>query len=146
MNELRKGYSEVDELLGSSSSLKVGNNTYLTRVVRGIIALRLHDTEVVKWYSWSDKRLDFIRMLNSGGWRTVTTKDRINKCLPTGMSLYSKDWEWKIRDKSGKVFEFHENIVIGPLGKVRPRWQTSYFLATPLRLIADSSSSHDSLR
>lgn len=40
--------------------------------------------------------------LNSGGWRTMTTKSRINAALhDTGWCLYQKDYSWFV--SNGKV-------------------------------------------
>ena len=71
-----KTYSVASERLGARDSRKVGNNTYLQRRGEGVIALRLHATDVVTWYD------NGRTVLNSGGWRTVTTKARINEWAP----------------------------------------------------------------
>lgn len=34
--------------------------------------------------------------LSSGGWKTLTTKERLNRYLPNGFRLYQKNWEWYI--------------------------------------------------
>lgn len=59
-------------------SRKVGNNTYLKRRGDDTIAVRLHDTDVVTYHRNGDIVLD------TGGWMTVTTKDRINSFIPYG--------------------------------------------------------------
>jgi hypothetical protein len=65
-------YQGADEKLGSRESRKLDNNTYLKR--RGDnIAVLLHETDIVTM------KPDGVNVLNSGGWKTVTTKDRINK-------------------------------------------------------------------
>lgn len=50
---------------------KLGNNTYAVRH-GDYIGIKLHNTEVVKHFQNGDTVLD------SGGWKTVTTKDRMN--------------------------------------------------------------------
>jgi len=60
---------------GRNGRRKVDNNTYLYPVNDGI-AVRLHATDVVVIHP------DNTYTLNTGGWRTVTTKDRINKFSP----------------------------------------------------------------
>ena len=55
---------------------KVDNNTMRIVYKDGRVAIRLHDTNVVITYP------DGSIVLNSGGWRTSTTKDRINKFSP----------------------------------------------------------------
>jgi len=70
----------------SASRRKIGNNTYATILPDGSVAIRLHDTIVVTIYP------DDAVKVNSGGWRTSTTKDRINKYSP--IRIYQKNFEW----------------------------------------------------
>ena len=65
---------------------KLGNNTYLRRVSDTTIAVVLHTTEVVRIHD------DGTYTLNSGGWRTVTTKDRLNAYSPASVSQRNHDW------------------------------------------------------
>jgi hypothetical protein len=44
--------------------------------------------------------------LNSGGWRTSTTKDRINKYSP--VKVYQRKYEWYLQDGT----EFEDNILV----------------------------------
>lgn len=72
-------WGRLDTTLGDRVRAKVGNNTYARRLTPGNfgpIAVRLHETDVVIAYVDGSVRLD------SGGWRTVTTKDRVNRFLP----------------------------------------------------------------
>lgn len=55
---------------------KVDNNTVRIEYTDGKVAIRLHDTNVIV------QNPDGSFVLNSGGWRTSTTKDRINKYSP----------------------------------------------------------------
>ena len=74
---------------------KIGNNTYAYIQADGSVAIELHGTNVVVIYP------DDSVMLNSGGWRTSTTKDRINKYSP--VRVYQKNYEWFLSD--GTPFE-----------------------------------------
>lgn len=80
-------FHELVLLLGNRQSRKVGNNTYVENLGDGVIGVRLHSTHVV---IFSDHRL----VLNTNGWRTVTTKDRINVYLPGGWFVEQKDYYW----------------------------------------------------
>jgi hypothetical protein len=86
-------YQEADtQLTGRCKQRrKVGNNTYLERRQGGAIALLLHSTDVVTF------RPDGAIVLNSGGWRTPTTKDRINNYLPAGSNLWQENGQWFFR-------------------------------------------------
>jgi len=82
-------FDELDELLGNRDSRKLENNTYAERLGPGVIGIRLHGTHVV---ILSATRV----VLNTGGWSTVTTKDRINKYLPQLWSVTQKNYEWSL--------------------------------------------------
>jgi len=63
---------------------KLENNTYLERRYTGAIAVRLHSTDVLTFFP--DGRIE----VNTGGWHTVTTRDRINCYLPRPWSVGSE--------------------------------------------------------
>lgn len=69
------------------NSRKHANNTWIER--RGEnIAVRLHNTDVVTY------KPDGGFMLDTGGWHTVTTKDRINGYAPGRVRVYSDKSVW----------------------------------------------------
>jgi hypothetical protein len=83
----------------SASRRKIGNNTYATIQPDGSVAIRLHSTDVVTIYP------DDAVKVNSGGWRTSTTKDRINKYSP--VKVYQKNHQWYFDDGS----EFEDGMI-----------------------------------
>jgi hypothetical protein len=90
-----QSYEQAAVKLGSRDSRKLENNTYVQR--RGEdIAVRLHNTDVVTYHK------DGTITLNSGGWRTSTTKNRINSYIP-GRGLHQKNSLWYFSD--GEIFE-----------------------------------------
>lgn len=74
IDNLPTTYTEAKERLGNRESRKVANNTQLIAFggERKPIVLRLHSTNVVTF--WSDGTIT----LNTGGWQTVTTAQRLN--------------------------------------------------------------------
>ncbi|MCH7759836.1 hypothetical protein IIA15_00320 [candidate division TA06 bacterium] len=75
--EIRKGRSKI----GDFKAKKWANNTYLVShpyshpsVMDPFMAVHLHDTDVVRVFG------DKIQLF-TGGWKTVTTKERINRVL-----------------------------------------------------------------
>lgn len=78
--DLQRGtYAAASTLLGSRVSRRIGHNTILQRDPRGqtgAIAVRYHTTDVVTLTA--DGWLE----MNTGGWHTVTTWQRINALLP----------------------------------------------------------------
>ena len=86
------------------NSKKVANNTLRIEYSDGCIAIRLHDTDVV-----TEK--DNVFTLNSGGWRSVTTKERMNSYSPA--RVFQKKSIWYIGDN-----EFFDGIQIDKFGNV----------------------------
>src|SRR5579864_7126511 len=108
-------YLKADSQLSGRNKLsrKVGNNTYLVRnsgVLGDSIHLKLHDTYIITWYA--DGRTE----LNSGGWRTVTTKARINEHLEDGFGISQVKGLWYVTryqsDKFEDVCMFEDGLVI----------------------------------
>jgi hypothetical protein len=75
MENAATGYSELVAYLGAKKSERPwGNNTRVRQDAKAIV-ITLHSTEV------AHVRPDGSITLNTGGWQTVTTKDRLNKVL-----------------------------------------------------------------
>ena len=109
-------YAKADAQLQGRCKLsrKVANSTYLVR--RGDdIALRLHATDVVTLHPDGSITLD------SGGWHTVTTKDRINQYA----WISQRNGVWYLKD--GTLF--YDGVTIDANGNtVDPREVTDYEL------------------
>ena len=86
-------YFKAQALLKKRDSKKLCNNTYLKRL-DDCIAVLLHCTYIIKYYP--DGRI----VLNTNGWETVTTKDRLNGFLgwPFGICTISGRWFLRCRD------------------------------------------------
>lgn len=85
--EMPTTYQELDAFLGTRDAKALCNNTYAERLGAGVIGVRLHSTHVV---ILSPVRI----VLNTGGWSTITTKDRLNRFLPGGWGVTQKNHEW----------------------------------------------------
>jgi hypothetical protein len=94
-------FSTASATIKNRESKKVGNNTYLVRISPETIGVRLHNTIVVKIHK------DGTYTLNSGGWRTVTTKDRINSYCPVRVS--QNKYDWYVGDEN---VPFYDGIVV----------------------------------
>lgn len=104
-------YDRLDERLGKRVTRKLQNNTYLQRRENGDIAILLHLTDVVTFKR--DGRI----ILDSGGWLTVTTKDRMNTYTPYPIHVFSDRGQWFVADnwaynKESVRFEYHDGIEI----------------------------------
>ncbi len=93
--------------LGKRWRKKVANNTYLERRLNGDIEVVLHYTAVVVAHS------DGTFTLNSGGWRSVTTKERINRFSPA--RVWQQNWTWYTGSFTNPDL-FHDYIVVDANG------------------------------
>lgn len=96
-------YASACDKLNGRDSRKVGNNTYLERIDSQTVGVRLHRTHVVTFHA------DGRYTLNSGGWRTVTTKSRINDYAPARVT--QRAGEWFVRH-DGTEIEFRDGMTL----------------------------------
>ena len=106
-------YSKAQELIGTARNQQAGkplaNNTRLVRDGDGL-AIRLHDTNVVTFNPDGSVTLD------SGGWRTVTTKARMNEYAPCRVSQDRGQWYVSTDGETRVVYA--DGITIMPDGTV----------------------------
>jgi len=79
-------YKDAEAKLGNKDRKKLENNTYLVRVDDKTLGVKLHNTIVVYIHRSGNYTLD------TGGWRTVTTKDRINRYSPARLHQNNNIW------------------------------------------------------
>lgn len=80
-------------------------NTFVTER-DGKISYRLYDTEI----ALHDPRTG-TWVLDSGGWRTALTRDRLNELTPFRISSVRKEWRVSMPGDSLSV-PFHDGIVL----------------------------------
>jgi hypothetical protein len=87
-------------------SRPIGNNTRVER--RGEnIAIRLHGTDVLTYHP--DGGIE----LNTNGWRTSTTKSRINEYVGPCCRVFQRDHVWYVHDYDyGTDEEFFDGMVV----------------------------------
>lgn len=76
-------YQEAVTQLGKRDSRKLKNNTYLVKRNGGDIAVKLHATDVVTFHQ------DGTVTYDTGGWGTVTTKDRMKHFGLSWVNIWS---------------------------------------------------------
>lgn len=69
----------------------VANNTLQYTKDDGSVVIRLHDTDIVTTKGQNIK-------LDTGGWFSKTTKERINQYLPRRYSVVQRNFDWYITD------------------------------------------------
>ena len=114
-------YEKADALLATARSeargKPVANNTRLFRRGPDVIALRLHQTDVVTFHA--DGRVT----LDSGGWRTMTTKDRMNY---SPLTVFSDKGEWLVKSPGSDAVPYFDGITFADDGSVL--WLGKLFL------------------
>ena len=106
-----KSFQDAEAALGSKDSKKLENNTVLVRLDENRIVVQLHQTNVVTYCRYGDI------VLNSGGYRSATTKDRINGYAPCA-GLFQKGGEWFLSTVDGPK-PFTDGIKVYPLASCR---------------------------
>ena len=118
-------FDSFEQRLDGRDSRKVGNNTYLERNtfydraadrIASFIGVRLHGTYVVRAYE------DGTVSLHTGGWHTVTTKDRINAWSPVRVFQHDYTWYVKFQGDGWDVpksewVQFEEGMVVTSDGR-----------------------------
>jgi hypothetical protein len=101
--------------LASTKKRKIDNNTYLSVQVtidqETVYHIKLHSTHIITYFPNGEVEL------NSGGWRTSTTKNRMNEYAPVGISQYRGLWTVRY---DGKDYPYADGMVINTsTGEVR---------------------------
>lgn len=107
-------YNQAIEKLGNREQKKIANNTYLVRRNDGTVAIRLHATDILTF------RPDGTVVLRTNGWRSITTKARLNEYLGWGVGITQKDytWYWTIPGVCPTRVEVQEGDIVAPDGRV----------------------------
>lgn len=94
----------------SRAARKIANNTYLIRREDGDFAIRLHNTQVVIYHA------DGTVTLDSGGFQSPTTKDRMNTYSPFRVDSVKGTWTVSPKDNWTNVIRYFDGIRIAPDG------------------------------
>lgn len=91
-------YSQCEILISKKrdNRKKLQNNTWLEKLEDGTFGVRLHDTYVVKI------KPDGTYILNTGGWKTAMTKQRINDYSPA--RIFQERGNWYVGNKETPFF------------------------------------------
>jgi hypothetical protein len=106
-------FDELMDFAKTRRARKLAHNTYLSVDIYAPfteIGITYHNTEIVTYYSNGSVRL------NSGGWHTSTTKERINAFTPKGISVWQQLGSWYVKTPAG-VFEFEGGMVISDIAE-----------------------------
>lgn len=83
-------FDSLNALLGAKNAKKIEHNTYAVREDANTIHVKFHNTYILSFFNDTAKSI----RIYSGGWRTPTTKNRINQFLPLGYYVHQTNHEW----------------------------------------------------
>lgn len=106
----RRTKTEIMDGVDCVASKVVALNTVKYETKSGDQVIRLHNTDILRFGT------DGSTTISTGGWKTPTTKDRINKFLPKG-SVFSDRGTW-ILSLGNKKHAFADGMRIGARGGV----------------------------
>lgn len=98
-------YSDAERVLGKRERRKLQNNTYLERLSSESIVVRLHNTHILVYHQSGDITYQ------TGGWRTITSKARMNEYGAHGVQIWSDRSVWYIGTSNWRS-AYYEGFVV----------------------------------
>jgi len=111
-----KSYQDAKKFLGNRKERAIAHNTRIEigslNLGHEVITVKYHGNSIVNLYP------DGIVSLNSCGWQTSTTKERLNWFLPYGITLYQHNFRWIVQrwhwsDEYGRIIDEESLFVDG---------------------------------
>jgi len=99
---ITKSRAEIYKEQGILNSKLISKSCRVINYINGDKTIKLYATDILQY---KNNKI----VLNSGGYKTVTTKARINQFLPGNIKLYQKNRQWFI-DNAGQKLEFFDGI------------------------------------
>lgn len=106
-------FASADRFLGSRNQRKLANNTIVRRLWSDIIQVVLHRTPIVSYY-----RGDEDVTIDTGGYRSKTTKQRMNQLLEGWAKIYQDRYDWFVTTQKGDFVFLSRRLVITRNGDV----------------------------
>lgn len=104
-------YKDARTLLGDADQRTVDRNTILLPMPNGSIGLKFHRTVVLEYHA------DGTTIMDAAGFRTSTTKERMNQALPAGFSIFQRKNVWNLRTPFGDL-SYYDGMSIAPAATV----------------------------
>jgi len=109
-HELPYSFADCVELLAKRNTKKLKNNTYLEKIDEKTFGIKFHDTYVVKIFDSG------LYELNTGGYKTKTTKVRMSEFSP--IAVCQKRGEWFIFNyKKNTTIPFYNGVMVDKNGE-----------------------------
>jgi hypothetical protein len=106
-------YQSALDKLGNRTKVKLGGSIYLEKREDDAVAVKLYSTDIITWQKNGHIILD------SGGYKTVTTADRLQSFLSYNIIRRSSiSGTWYLSDCTKKFYEWKDPIELDCHGKI----------------------------
>jgi len=107
-HHIPNNYSDAETMLKGQDSKPIAGirSTSLNRIGADKIAMYYHDTPVVIYCQNGDI------ILNSGGYKTLTTKARMNQALGNRANVYQYLFKWYVHYPDNTARTFVDNMSV----------------------------------
>lgn len=124
LNARIKSYESAAAYLGPKQDRPLGHNTRIARRDDGAIQILYHGSSIVRFFPQELTNPPAVT-LSSCGWKTSTTKERINDCLPEGFRLWQQRGIWYLgripyNDRERWIFQDGITIAAGQVFNAAP--------------------------
>lgn len=120
-NRTIRTYDQANEYLGLKPRRPISHNTDIVRRDDGAIQVKYHGSPVVTYLPAGEAQGGPVTLLDSCGWRTPTTKERINAFCPAGFHVWQERSVWHLSKGSWQdnaSWTFADGITIDSYGQV----------------------------
>lgn len=115
-----RNWDQANEFLGLKPERPIGHNTRIIRRDDGVIYVKYHESAVVKYFPVGMVDGGAATILDSCGWKTITTKERLNAFCPAGFNIWQERGVWTLsrRGERPETWTFADGITIMQNGDV----------------------------
>ena len=92
-------YNTAIQTLNGKNAKKIDHNTFLQKEHSGSVSILFHKTKILTYQPSGEVNV------SAGGYKTTTTKERINKFLPDKFSykLVQENYSWRWNNGKNKI-------------------------------------------
>jgi hypothetical protein len=115
-----RNWDQADKYIGLKPARPIGHNTKLIRRDDGAISVQYHNTNVVVYLPAGLVDPRPATTLHDGGWKTSTTKERINAFCPAGFTVWQARGVWTLNRRGDQPasWTYTDGITILENGEV----------------------------
>lgn len=105
-------YQQIANILQDQNRKKIRYKTYAMRLTHNLVGIRHHNTTIITIDYHGGTTLD------CNGWRSRSTKTRLNKWLPKGYNIYQENHVWYLYTPNGEKYTYQDGLYITTNGTI----------------------------